>query len=89
MAMKVLLLIPLFYFLVLLETSFWLHLPIVLISIMIINIFFSRLALPSSLVGGFFSDIFSANFITYHILVFLALSFFVQFFLKRYVRTPI
>lgn len=99
MVKKILILILFFYILVLLQTSFLVHFNIkgivpnlVLVSVILIN-FFEKpkeyLGFLSAIIGGFFLDVFSENFIGFYILILVGLAIFIKFILKKYVRTPI
>ncbi len=97
MAKKILMVTLFFYLLTLLQTSFFPllsnYLPnLILISTILISLFEapkSNLGVLSALIGGFFLDIFSENFIGFYILISLSLYLFIKFFLKEYVQTPI
>jgi len=88
-----------FYILALLQSSFLVHFDIsgyVLNFILIVTIFINlfekpqkNLGIISAFIGGFFLDIFSENFLGFYILILLAISIFIKFILKRYVRVPI
>jgi rod shape-determining protein MreD len=101
MIKKIIFLIFLFYFLVLIQTSFLIHFSFrgivpnfVLIAVIFINFFEKpekRLGLISALLGGFYLDIFSLSFpvfFGFSTLTFLAISFFIKFILRRYVSLP-
>ncbi|MDP3947829.1 MAG: rod shape-determining protein MreD [bacterium] len=86
-----------FYFLALLQTSvlagFDLLNIINLISIFVIfiNLFESPrdyAGIYAGFIGGFFWDIFSANFIGQNALIFLALALFIKIVLRKYVWAP-
>lgn len=95
---KIVLLIFLFYFLALFQSSFLLHFNIfawtpniILIVLILWGIIESPkkyCALWASLIGGFFLDIFSVRFFGFNILLFLAMSLFLKFIFKNYVRIP-
>lgn len=96
MTKKFLLLIPLLYFWVLLQTSFLVHLNIggflpnsILISVAVLSFFAPGWGIPFALTGGFFLDIFSSHFIGLNVLIFLALVVFIQKILKKHVRSPV
>ena len=88
-----------FYVLALLQSSFLVHFGIlgyVLNFILIITIFINlfeesqkNLGISAAFIGGFFLDIFSENFFGFWILTLLAMSLFIKFIFKRYVRFPI
>lgn len=102
---KILILIPFLYILTLFQTSFLIHFNVFLKGgfwgyalnpILIAVILITVLEKPEKnsgiflgVCGGFFLDIFSENFIGFHILILLGLSFFIKFILRKYVRTPI
>lgn len=92
------LLILVLYLLSLIQTSFLVHFNIlgivpnlILIAVILISLFTSYYwwGVSSAFVGGFFLDIFSGNFIGFHILILLGLVFFIQFILKKYVQPVI
>jgi rod shape-determining protein MreD len=95
---KILISIIVFYFLVLIQTSFWVHFNIlgivpnlVLISVILWNLFEKSknyFGLYAALIGGLFLDIFSNRFIGFYILISLALAVFLKLVFKRYVRIP-
>ena len=84
----------LFYFLILLQESFFLHffpyMPnIVLVGICLINLFEEKndnSGVYLSLTGGFFLDIFSESFFGFYILTSLLISFFIKIILKNYIQ---
>ena len=98
---RILILTLIFYFLVILETSFFAHFRIfwfipnfIIILTIIINIFdkeknFFSIGILSAMIGGFFLDLFSSQFIGYYILILTGISLIIKIFLKRYVRIPI
>ncbi len=87
-----------FYALVLLQTSFLVHfrmfgmvLNLVLISIIVINFLEkpnSHSGYFAALIGGFFLDIFSENFIGFWILILMAITIFIKLFLRQHVLLP-
>lgn len=95
----VIIIIICFYILVLFQTSFLIYfnlvgiLPnLVLIAVILINLLEKKqenLGIFSSLVGGFFLDIFSENFIGFYILILVGLSFSIKLIFKEYVRVPL
>jgi len=102
--MKKLILIFLgFYLLTLIQTSFLIHFNfgwqlgvfLILIFVAFINFFESpskKTGIYSALFAGFFLDIFSTtplNFFGFWILIFLGVSLFIKFILRKYVRVPI
>lgn len=101
---KTLVLILSLYILALIQTSFSIHFPIslnswgdwspnlILIIVVLINFLETpqkNLGIFAAATGGFFLDIFSENFIGFHILILLALSFLIKFILRKYVYLPI
>lgn len=95
---KILISIIVFYFLVLIQTSFLVHFNIlgivpnlVLISVVLWNLFEKSknyFGLYAALIGGLFLDIFSNRFIGFYILISFALAIFLKLVFKRYVRIP-
>jgi len=95
---KILLSIILFYFLVLIQTSFLVHFTIfdavpniVLILVLGWNLLEKRknyLGVTNALIGGFFLDVFSSHFIGFYILILIGLAIFIKLIFKRYVRIP-
>jgi len=97
MIKNIFILIIFFYILALFQTSFLIHFNIflgwlgILISVILINIFENskkNSGIFAAFFAGFFLDIFSENFIGFWILILLALSCFIKFVLKKYVRIP-
>ena len=101
---KILILIPFFYILTLFQTSFLTHfniflgggflgwaLNLILIAVILITVFDpnTKIGVGAAFIGGFFLDIFSENFIGFHILILVILAFFIKFILRKYVRIPI
>jgi len=102
---KILILIPFFYILTLFQTSFLIHFNIfleggfggwtpnlILIAVILITVFErpeKNLGIFLAFIGGFFLDIFSENFIGFHILVLVILALLIKFILRKYVRIPI
>ncbi|MDI6591798.1 MAG: hypothetical protein QME61_02610 [Patescibacteria group bacterium] len=97
---KIFFLIIFFYILVLFQTSFLIYFPfgwqfdwiIILISIIFINLLErpkNYLGYLSAIIGGFFLDIFSKNFIGFHILILMSFTIFIKFILKKYISLPI
>ena len=84
----------LFYFLILLQESFFLHFfpyvpNFVLVTICLVNLFEGRKdnsGIYLSLVGGFFLDVFSENLFGFYILTSLLMSFFIKMILKNYIQ---
>lgn len=95
---KILISIIVFYFLVLIQTSFLVHFTIfdavpniVLILVIVWNILEKRknhLGVINALMGGFFLDIFSNRFIGFYILILVGLAILIKLIFKRYVRIP-
>ena len=98
MLKKILISIIVFYFLVLIQTSFLVHFTIfdavpniVLILIIIWNFLEKRrnyLGITNALIGGFFLDVFSSHFIGFYVLILVGLAIFIKLIFKRYVRIP-
>jgi rod shape-determining protein MreD len=93
MVRKILLLVLFFYFLVLIQNSFLIHfvnLPnLVLIFVGLINILedkTKKAGLISAVIGGFFLDMFSSQFIGYYILIAVLIAVSIKFILKKYAR---
>ncbi len=96
MVKKILISIIVFYFLVLIQTSFLVHFTVfdavpnlVLISVIIWNFLEKRknyFGVINGLIGGFFLDIFSGRFIGFYILILAGLAIFIKLIFKRYVR---
>jgi len=99
MIKKALILIIFLYFLVLLETSFFVHFGFfkwipntVFLFLIIFNILESpkkNLGLYLAAAGGLLTDIFSVGFIGFNALVFLTAALLLKFILRRYVRIPL
>lgn len=99
MLKKFFFIILLFYVLTLLQGSFFPYFGIngyvlnfVLILTILINLFENseeKFGIFSALIGGFFLDIFSGNFIGFHILILVGLSLFIKFILRNYVSLPV
>ena len=102
MAKKIILFIFIFYILTLIQGSFLVHFSVfglvpnlVLIFVILINLFtpplWSGIGFFSSIIGGFFLDIFSSayfGFFGFYTLIFLSLFFLLNFILKKYVKIP-
>ena len=98
MVKKVLISIIVFYFLVLIQTSFLVHFTLfgavpnlVLILIIIWNFLEKRknyFGVINGLIGGFFLDIFSNHFIGFYVLILVGLAILIKLIFKRYVRIP-
>lgn len=92
-------LIIILYILFIFQTSFLVHFPIkgwVLNFVLIVTILFNILEVPEKNNGilaaailGFFWDIFSENFIGYHVLILVFSAFLIKTILVRYVRIKI
>jgi rod shape-determining protein MreD len=96
---KIIILIILFYFLALLQTSFLVHfrvlgfIPNLIFILVIFWNFFEKsedfLGVFNALIGGFFLDVFSDRIIGFNILILLALALFIKLVLKKHVRLPV
>jgi len=97
---KAILAFIIFGFLVLLETSFFVHFKFlntfsfifILIILVLINLFEKEketLGIYSALIGGFFLDLFSEKIFGFWLILCFLISFFVKFFVKRYVSFPL
>ena len=83
-----------FYFLLLLQTSFLVHfvpfLPsLILIIVLLINLFEDEkknFGMITAFIGGFFLDVFSENYIGFHILILFLLSILIKLVLKNYLQ---
>lgn len=99
MIKKLLIFTLFFYFLVLLQTSFFVHFRIwgivpnfVFIAVILLNLFEKPkdyAGLLIALVAGLFLDIFSQGMIGFYALILFSLSFFIKIILKRYVWAPL
>jgi len=93
MLKKIILIIFGFYFLTLLQASFFIHFSnyvpnLVLIAVVLINLFEkqkSAFGIFSAFVGGFFLDVFFGPYIGYYILICFLTSLFIKLVFKRYV----
>ena len=98
MLKKILFSIIIFYTLTLLQTSFFVHFPILGIIpnyILILVIFWNFFEKPNSsfglynaALGGLFIDIFSSRPIGFYILILLSLAILIKLIFKRYVQLP-
>jgi rod shape-determining protein MreD len=89
----------LFYFLTIFQTSFLAHFSIkgivinfILVALFVINILEepeTNTGIFAAGVSGFFWDIFSDNFIGFHILILIFLALSIKIILARYVRIKI
>ena len=88
-----------FYFLTLFQTSFMVHFSIrgivinlILVAIFLINILETpekNTGIFAAGVAGFFWDIFSEKFISFHILILIFLALLIKVIFSRYVRVKI
>lgn len=101
MVKKIVFLLIIFYFLILLQTSFLVHFSfwgivpnLVFIALIFINLFEKpekKLGIIAGLLGGFYLDIFSLSFqgfFGFYTLISLATSLFIKFILRKHVRLP-
>lgn len=98
MIKKILISIVVFYFLVLLQTSFLVHFNILgvvpnlaLILAAFWNFFEKTknyFGLYNAFLAGFFLDIFSQRPFGFYILILLTLAIFLKFFIRKYVQVP-
>lgn len=94
---KKLILIIIFYFLALAQASFLAHfrafetMPNLILIAVIGLAFFEKSkdysGVSPALGGGFFLDVFSGNFLGFHVLILLAVYLFIKIIFKRYVGT--
>lgn len=92
----IILIIILFYFLALLQTSFLVHFAFlganfIFIVVIIWNIFEkqkSHYGVFGATIAGFFLDLFSSGVMGYNILILLAIASIIKFILKSYVQIP-
>ena len=99
MIKRFLILIAGFYFLALLQTSFFIHFPLaglvpnfILISVFLINILEKpqkNAGIFAGFIGGFFLDIFSSNPIGFYALILLGLSLLTKIIFRKYVWAPV
>jgi len=91
---KILLLFIIFYFLILIQTTFLfkVFLPnLVLISVIIINLIEEKNKLSGiyfAFFGSLLLDIFSENFFGYYTLISTTIAIFITYGIKNYVRIP-
>ena len=95
---RIFLVIILFYGLAVFETSFLGHfhvfggLPnLLLIGVLMLNLFEKpeeKSGVWAAVVGGFFWDVFSPDYIGFHLLILLAISLAIKHVFKRYLRIP-
>jgi len=98
MIKKGLLLIIILYFLILLQTSLFLHLNflklvpnaaiILAITVNVLENPKKRFGIYFSLLAGFLLDIFSSHLIGLYMVILLVISLLLKFIFKRYVRIP-
>ncbi len=95
--------IIIFYFLALLETSFFVHFSVfasysfyffnsIFILIIFWNLFEKKESFSGiyvALTGGFFLDVFSSQFIGFNISIALIMAISIKLILKKYVRIPV
>lgn len=99
MIKRLLILIAGFYFLALLQTSFFIHFPLaglvpnfILISVFLINVLEKpqkSAGILAGFIGGFFLDIFSSNPIGFYALILLGLSLLIKIIFRKYVWAPV
>lgn len=97
--MKLSFVIIIFYFLSILQTSFFPHFGILsgifnpIFILVILANFIEKsdgvFGILLAIIGGFFLDVFSAGFIGRNVLILLGLSLIIKFTLRRYVRAPV
>ncbi|XOB40784.1 MAG: rod shape-determining protein MreD [Candidatus Nealsonbacteria bacterium] len=93
MIKKIILITLGFYFLILLQSSFFVHfsnyaLNLVLIAVVLINFFEEQkesFGVISALIAGFLLDIFFSSYLGYWILICFLISIFMKLIFKRYV----
>ena len=95
MVKKIIILTLIFYFLALLQASFFVHFKVwgiipnlILISVILINILAPHQnwwGVAGAFIGGLFLDIFSPGVIGFYVLICLALSLFIKLVFKKYV----
>lgn len=82
----------LLYFLVLFQTSFLVDLFNLTFWVIIFWSFLEKkesdLAFFNALIGGFFLDIFSNNFIGFNIIILLTLTFLIKYLIRPHVKIP-
>lgn len=103
MVPKIIFLIIFFYFLTLLQVSFFIYFPLfriipnfIIISVILINIFEKpngKLGIISAFLGGIYLDIFSIDnynlFFGFYTLISVIISLFIKFFLRKHVQIPV
>jgi len=92
MIKHVLFLILFFFALVLIQSTLLFGLPLIIIAVVLINIFYRKAnfdnGIAGAFIGGFFLDIFSSGLLGVWVVILLVLSFLVQTIFKKYVRKP-
>lgn len=91
MIKQVLLILIVFYFLALMQTSLFIP-NFILISVILVNVFEKpqkNTGILAGFIGGFFLDIFSSNLIGFYVLILLALSILIKIIFRKYVWAPI
>ncbi|MBI2450000.1 MAG: hypothetical protein HYV47_00520 [Candidatus Nealsonbacteria bacterium] len=90
---KTIIIVPLFYFLSLLQISFLPHFSIfgitpnlIFVAVIFLAFFLPPWSVFSAFFGGFFLDIFSSYFFGFNVLILLGISLFIRLVLKRYVQ---
>ncbi|MEA3344491.1 MAG: hypothetical protein U9Q16_02325 [Patescibacteria group bacterium] len=100
---KIIILIITFYFLALLETSFFVHFNIlthynfyflnsIFILIVLWNLFEKRESFSGIFIafaGGFFLDVFSSQFLGFNISIAIIIAILIKLVFKKYVRIPV
>ncbi|MDD3399960.1 MAG: hypothetical protein PHF07_02905 [Candidatus Pacebacteria bacterium] len=98
MFLRIILLIAAFYFLAIFQSAFLVHFGIfgfianlILLTVVLINLFIrdSYFGLFSAVIGGFFWDVFSSQFLGFHVILLLLVAVFIQLILKKYVRSSV
>ncbi|HLC87910.1 MAG TPA: hypothetical protein VJG66_02555 [Patescibacteria group bacterium] len=103
MTARIIISIPVLYFLTLLQGSFlphfaiFGHAPNIIFILIILSVFFlpaDRQGLPSfslisAISGGIFLDIFSNHFLGFNVLILTGTVFFIESVFKKYVQIPI
>lgn len=93
MIKKIILITLAFYFLILLQSSFFVHFSnyvpnFILIAVILINLFEEQknsFGIISSLIAGFLLDVFFSSYIGYWVLICFLISIFIKLIFKRYV----
>ena len=86
------------YFLILFQTSFFVHFPIfnivpnyALILIVLWNLFEDskkKFGIGLAFLGGFLLDVFSSHFLGFNVLILVATALAIKIIVKKYVRVP-